>query len=1029
MPPRPLTPFLSVAGGANPPKPRGKVAGKAASEVTPAPKSTTPKKAAKSAGTPASTPAPKPATPKKAAKKPARSQTASEKLTEAQIQDKFAINIPGQQGPDLSNPLQPPTSVAPAERALQIFDELVSADAATQPQSVSELMNIVPGLSLEQVRQVNEKAQRLIRDQPVALTQETQKRLSSINKLMQLLEPEAPPVAPRAPLTVAFGRFPGSMAPVQPPVATPAQVSPAYERLPVSPAYGRLPGSMAPVQPPFVQPSGPYGPLKQPPTWQGNPDAGYDGLGSGVTVPGGPIQSRNPGSMGRLYSPYDIAQAEDLGSVGNNPLPKAGAAAAAAAGLAGGAYVLSGGYPSLAQPVETPEQTTAGLQKLVQFDNTLNGQPRQQVHSVPAVPNPRDIHRAVVEGLNQGTMSREQAIATIESARSPDGSLPYSLRGTRSHLRDFDELMSPAGGNPLTGTSPSPAPVSQSLPGEEYQPRFLDAFFLPDQAVPETKRVSSSYTPPERRAPHLLSLGAFRGPAVGLASAVQTGQNLAGFAEEDLRRGVYGSARATPVEQTPRAASPLGQTPYPPADRIDALVSQSRLDNPMPQQGGVHPFALPQREYPAVARARAEASNRYDTRFRPGGEFNPGTDPIGADQMARIRANEQYRQGSMTTPSGLVGRFGRGGPMGLDALAMADAERQMEQQDRLRARVQADQDLINASNPLTEQGAANVSRGFIPAATDDPFQRQSRTFAFQREANRSAANPLGTTGTNQLGMLRMMRAQAAAQGGSLSKKDATTLEVLESQQRARDSIKQSPERRELVRDALRERGNRREDQAFSRYLKQGYSPTDPFLQQRFPGAVQRWADRLPPGQRKLYGYDDQASASQDMTSPLNEVTVGGQVSPGQVLEANTFIQAVHDPTQSLDSIPGGAVFDAIATRSRVGREYLDVGTINAQLEQGLADDLMRTPGSLVLGVDELKALKTYAQANYAAGGPQQKAIDSSPALVALLGVDLDGLSLPEAMQKMRETAAKYKQRTKGIPSDGMSYEGTGATLF
>jgi len=663
------------------------------------------------------------------------------------------------------------------------------------------------------------------------------------------------------------------------------------------------------------------------------------------------------------------------------------------AAVAAGAYGLSGGSRNPAQTAETPGQTSARLQKLVEFGNTLSGQPRQVLSSVPSMPMVPQ--QGSLQGLSQNPGPREQSIAS--------------------------------GSNPLTGTSP--APVSQSLSGEDYRPRFLGSFESNTQAVPGAERVSFSYTPPERRAPHLLSLGAFGGPAAGLASAVQTGQNLAGFAEEDLRRGVYRSTRATPVGQRPQVTPPLGQAPYPPADTIDALVSQSRLANPIPQQGGVYPLAPPQGEYPAVAGARAEASNRYDTRTRLGGEFTPGTDAVGADQMARIRANEQYRQGSMTTPGGLVSRFGRGGPMGLDALAMADAERQYEQQARLQARVRADQDLINASNPLTEQGAANVSQGFIPAATDDPFQRQSRTFAFQREANRSAANPLGTTGTNQLGMLRMMQAQAAAQGGSLSEGDEATLKALKSQQEARDRIKQSSERRELVRDALRERGNRREDQAFSRYLKQGYSPTDPFLQQRFPGAVQRWADRLPPGQRKLYGYDDQAGASQDMTSPLNEVTVGGQVSPDQVLEANTFIQAVHDPTQSLDSIPGGAVFDAIATRSRVGREYLDVSTINAQLEQGLADDLMRTPGSLVLGVDELKALKTYAQANYAAGGLQQEAIDSSPALVALLGVDLDGLSLPEVMQKMRETAAKYKQRTKGIPSDGMSYEGTGATLF
>ncbi|MFN9286501.1 MAG: hypothetical protein ACK6EB_00435, partial [Planctomyces sp.] len=87
----------------------------------------------------------------------------------------------------------PPVQISPAERSLQICGELASADAAAQQQPVSELLNLLPGLSLEQARQVASQVQQLLNSAGSTLSTESQDRLRQIERLLQLLNANAGP--------------------------------------------------------------------------------------------------------------------------------------------------------------------------------------------------------------------------------------------------------------------------------------------------------------------------------------------------------------------------------------------------------------------------------------------------------------------------------------------------------------------------------------------------------------------------------------------------------------------------------------------------------------------------------------------------------------------------------------------------------------------------------------------------------------------------------------------------------------------
>jgi len=87
----------------------------------------------------------------------------------------------------------PAVQISPAERSLQICAELASADAAAQQQPVSELLNLLPGLSLEQARQVASQVQQLLNSAGSTLSTESQDRLRQIERLLQLLNANAGP--------------------------------------------------------------------------------------------------------------------------------------------------------------------------------------------------------------------------------------------------------------------------------------------------------------------------------------------------------------------------------------------------------------------------------------------------------------------------------------------------------------------------------------------------------------------------------------------------------------------------------------------------------------------------------------------------------------------------------------------------------------------------------------------------------------------------------------------------------------------
>ncbi|MFO0202607.1 MAG: hypothetical protein ACK528_05700, partial [Alphaproteobacteria bacterium] len=369
---------------------------------------------------------------------------------------------------------------------------------------------------------------------------------------------------------------------------------------------------------------------------------------------------------------------------------------------------------------------------------------------------------------------------------------------------------------------------------------------------------------------------------------------------------------------------------------------------------------------PRVLRSAAQSLGGYDTRWRAGGEFRPDVPPVGEGEMARLRGNEQYRQGAMTTPGGLVSRFGRGGPLGLQALAAQQSERDAEQAFRMRSRVAADQRLIDMSNPMTEEGLANITEGRMPASPTDPFQRRSSTFAFANPANAGANNPLGITGTNRLGMLRMMQAQGQLEGRP---ELAEELRQEETVARGNREARRSETYRNSVRETLQARAAQKkatsEDRALSRYLKQGYSPTDPFLQQRFPGAVQRWADNLGAGQRQAYGFDAGGqSQTSDMQSPLSGVTSRSSPTTTQMAESQMLLSRLNADTY--ESIPGAGydVFDAY--RADQPGAFGDPGTIESKMQR----DLNNEEGSLKLTRENLQALQMYARA--AAVSPEHR---------------------------------------------------------
>ena len=652
-------------------------------------------------------------------------------------------------------------------------------------------------------------------------------------------------------------------------------------------------------------------------------------------------------------------------------------------GLAGGAlgYGLGASGRSSMQSPLTPERDST-TEDLVRLMGGLNGGGGE----LPALPEPP----------RRGPISPE----TVGNTAYLDfrGGIPFS---------SVDRGMNPTEGGSTYG-------ATNYSPGAEEPPTYSTMGYIGPVRrryygpKPTTGTQSyDEYAPrslPQMRSPISAAVGGLGGVSGGLGGAVQTGLNLAPQAMQDARKGYWGDESTS---------------------AIDRMVAQSRLfDNPVvsePAYDGSRAFRNredqssqftqglavlgaggfrdnPNRAAallednagydPRVLRSAAQSLGGYDTRWRAGGEFRPDVPPVGEGEMARLRGNEQYRQGAMTTPGGLVSRFGRGGPLGLQALAAQQSERDAEQAFRMRSRVAADQRLIDMSNPMTEEGLANITEGRMPASPTDPFQRRSSTFAFANPANAGANNPLGITGTNRLGMLRMMQAQ-----GQLDSRPELAEELRREETVARGNreARSSETYRDSVRETLQARAAQKkatsEDRALSRYLKQGYSPTDPFLQQRFPGAVQRWADNLGAGQRQAYGFDAGGqSQTSDMQSPLDSYVAGTAPTTAQLADSSNLLAHVTAPESDFTSIdsPGFGIFAAY--RQGQPGAFTSPSTIDEKLQASLSG----SRDSIRLDVDDLKALQMYARA--AAASPELNSYvndERTPGLVSLLNADFD----------------------------------------
>ena len=498
-------------------------------------------------------------------------------------------------------------------------------------------------------------------------------------------------------------------------------------------------------------------------------------------------------------------------------------------------------------------------------------------------------------------------------------------------------------------------------------------------------------------------------------SPVQSGPASEAPAEVSaIDRAVQASQMANPVVSEPaydssQALQSLDQSSDAFTQGLNILRQRGFRDNP---NRAAALLADAQGYNPNVLRSAAQSLGGYDTRWSPGGEFNPNQSPLSEAEMAGIRNAEQYRQGSMMTPGGLVSRFGRGGPMGLQALAAQQSERDAEQDFRMRSRMAADQRLLDMSNPMTPEGLANITEGQMPASPTDPFQRRSSTFAYLNPANAGVNNPRGVTGTNRLGMLRMMQAQGQIPEGSDLASELSTEEAIA--QRNREA-RRSPKYQEAVRETLQNRAAQKratsEDRALSRYLKQGYSPTDPFLQQRFPGAVQRWADNLGIGQRQAYGFGDAGQGQgSSMESPLSTFVQGTAPTAEQLADSSNLLAHVTAPEGEFTSIdsPGFGVFAAY--RQGQPGAFTDPSTIEEKLQASLSGD----PSSVSLNVDNLKALQMYARA-VAASPELKRHIDNerTPGLVSLLNANFDannGLqSFHDDNRNRKQTVRKAKQ--------------------
>jgi hypothetical protein len=621
----------------------------------------------------------------------------------------------------------------------------------------------------------------------------------------------------------------------------------------------------------------------------------------------------------------------------------------------------------------------------------------------------------------------------VPALPAPSGSV-----ATPSPFEPPAAATSPAQGAPATGVVPAGPRnlgVTNYNPDEGGPPTYSTQGYLGPVVRRyygpkiEGEQAYDEYAPrslPQNRSP--LSLAMSLGyPLAGIGNAIQMGLNLAPQAIRDSQLGYWGDSSTS---------------------AIDAAVQQSQMDNPLTPRGGYDSAqavqsidqnsdaftqglnVLRQRGFrdnpnraaalladaqgynPNVLRSAAQSLGGYDTRWSPGGEFNPNQSPLSEAEMAGIRNTEQYRQGSMMTPGGLVSRFGRGGPMGLQALAAQQSERDAEQAFRMRSRVAADQRLIDMSNPMTEEGLANITEGRMPASPTDPFQRRSSTFAFANPANAGANNPLGITGTNRLGMLRMMQAQGQLEGRPELEEELRQEETVA---RGNREARRSETYRNSVRETLQARAAQKkatsEDRALSRYLKQGYSPTDPFLQQRFPGAVQRWADNLGAGQRQAYGFDAGGqSQTSDMQSPLDSYVAGTAPTTAQLADSSNLLAHVTAPESDFTSIdsPGFSVFAAY--RQGQPGAFTSPSTIDEKLQASLRGDR----DSVRLDVDNLKALQMYARA--AAASPELKDYvndESTPGLVSLLNADFDAedgvSSFYEDNQKRKQRVRKAKQ--------------------
>ena len=541
------------------------------------------------------------------------------------------------------------------------------------------------------------------------------------------------------------------------------------------------------------------------------------------------------------------------------------------------------------------------------------------------------------------------------------------------------------------------------------------------------------YMRPERRSPISAAVGGLGGFAGGLGGAVQMASNLSPLAVADQQRGLWypevsaidravqASQMANPAVSEPaydssQAMQSLDQSSDAFTQGLNILRQRGFRDNP---NRAAALLADSQGYDPRVLRSAAQSLGGYDTRWRAGGEFRPDVPPVGEEEMARLRGNEQYRRGAMTTPGGLVSRFGRGGPLGLQALAAQQSERDAEQAFRMRSRVAADQRLIDMSNPMTEEGLANITEGRMPASPTDPFQRRSSTFAFANPANAGANNPLGITGTNRLGMLRMMQAQGQIQEGSDLASELASEEAIARKNR---EARRSETYRNSVRETLQARAEQKkatsEDRALSRYLKQGYSPTDPFLQQRFPGAVQRWADNLGAGQRQAYGFDAGGqSQTSDMQSPLSGVTSRSNPTTTQMAESQMLLSRLNADTY--EPIPGAGydVFDAY--RADQPGAFGDPGTIESKMQR----DLNNEQGSLNLTRENLQALQMYAKA--AAVSPEYRESlrpEWTPGLTALLDADLGSEEGYQAfLERVKKDREERKSRERAANADASNF--------